>query len=335
MTSDPRPLSDDAIAIVLAASHLGIIRGSGAEPLGPAQWQGVAEALHHADLTPAWLLGRDAAELRGTLDWTESQAERVALLMERAGNIGFELERLAQRGIWVVTRSDPDYPRRLASRLKGKRPPVLFGVGPRALLDAGGVAVVGSRNVDEAGGEFARLVGDRASQSGLNVVSGGARGVDRLAMEGALRAEGTAVGVLSDSLEKWLKDPELRGWIAAGNLTLATPFKPDSGFQASNAMARNKVIYCLADHAVVVASDRDKGGTWAGAKENLGADWVPLFVRRDTDAPDGNLALIARGGTPLDSDHLRSGDLGETLAALAAAPPDPGETAAQLGLFAG
>lgn len=64
------------------------------------------------------------------------------------------------------------------------------------------------------------------------------------------------------------------------------------------AMARNKLIYALADFALVVASDAGKGGTWAGAEEALKAGWVPVFVVDRPDAPEGNRLLIKRGAIP-------------------------------------
>ena len=346
MTDFANRISDDAIAIVLAATHLGLGRGSSAKPLGPVGWNGVAAALHGAGLRPSWLLGRDATEIGDVLHYDPVEAERLAGLMQRAGSIAFDLERLAQRGIWVLTRADEAYPRRLTSRLGGNRPPVLFGAGPRSLLDAPSVAIVGSRDVDEAGTAFAAAVGERAARAGRSVVSGGARGVDRVAMNAALDIDGMAVGVLTDSLERWLRDPELRRAIGDERLVLLTPFKPDAGFTPANAMARNKLIYCLADHAVVIASDHGKGGTWAGATENLKGGWVPLFVRSEPDAPAGNRALLERGALPLTADDLEPGDsLVALLTERAAAAPGLDavsrerdasvNTSAQLGFFEG
>jgi predicted Rossmann fold nucleotide-binding protein DprA/Smf involved in DNA uptake len=43
---------------------------------------------------------------------------------------------------------------------------------------------------------------------------------------------------------------------------------------------RNKLIYAFADAALVVNSDLNKGGTWAGAIEQLDKlKFVPVFVR--------------------------------------------------------
>jgi predicted Rossmann fold nucleotide-binding protein DprA/Smf involved in DNA uptake len=52
-------------------------------------------------------------------------------------------------------------------------------------------------------------------------------------------------------------------------LCLVTPFSPNAGFSIGAAMGRNRLIYCLADYAIVVASDAESGGTWAGATEAL------------------------------------------------------------------
>ena len=43
-------------------------------------------------------------------------------------------------------------------------------------------------------------------------------------------------------------------------------------------MGRNRLIYTLADYAVIVASDAESGGTWAGAVETLKNGWIPIFV---------------------------------------------------------
>ena len=60
-------------------------------------------------------------------------------------------------------------------------------------------------------------------------------------------------------------------------------------------MGRNKLIYSLADYAIVVASDAEKGGTWAGATEALKAKWLPVFVLDHPDMPEGNKMLIEKG----------------------------------------
>ncbi len=61
-------------------------------------------------------------------------------------------------------------------------------------------------------------------------------------------------------------------------------------------MGRNKLIYALADYAIAVASDVEKGGTWAGVTEALKAEWIPVFILEYTDIPEGNRTLSKKGG---------------------------------------
>lgn len=125
--------------------------------------------------------------------------------------------------------------------------------------------------------------------------------MDEAAMLGALEAEGTVIGVMADSLLKAATSSKYRKHLSAQNLVLVSPYYPDAGFNAGNAMARNKYIYCLSYAAVVVQSDT-KGGTWNGALENLKEQWVPLYVK-ETDNPDsGNAQIIKKGGNPLSED---------------------------------
>jgi len=69
-------------------------------------------------------------------------------------------------------------------------------------------------------------------------------------------------------------------------------------------MGRNKVIYGLADFAIVVSSDYQTGGTWAGASEALKANWCPVFVRESPDVPKGNRELRKLGAVGLPEDEL-------------------------------
>jgi hypothetical protein len=64
-------------------------------------------------------------------------------------------------------------------------------------------------------------------------------------------------------------------------------------------MGRNRLIYTLADHAIVVASGVEQGGTWAGAIEALKAQWLPVFVLDHPNMPQGNRALLEKGANIL------------------------------------
>ena len=122
------------------------------------------------------------------------------------------------------------------------------------------------------------------------------------------------MGVLADSLEKTIRQPDLRQLLLDGQLVLATPYVPTAGFSVGAAMGRNKVIYGLADFAVVVSSDFQTGGTWAGAVEALKAGWCPVFARDGVEVPKGNRELLKLGAAPMPSSELAAaGNLAEWL----------------------
>jgi predicted Rossmann fold nucleotide-binding protein DprA/Smf involved in DNA uptake len=188
---------------------------------------------------------------------------------------------------------------------------VLFGCGDAAVLDAGGLAVVGSRDANDAMVAYSEAIGRLTAQARQTIVSGGARGVDQAAMRGALEVGGKVIGVLADSLEKAVMNRENRDALLEERLVLVSPFDPSAGFNVGNAMQRNKLIYALADAALVVNSDVDKGGTWAGATEQLNRlRLVAVYVRSTGEIGRGLEALRQKGAVPWpnpsDSEGLKA-----------------------------
>jgi len=291
-------VTPDSQAILLLCSHLGLPPEREPAPLTLREWNPMAQRLAASSDTPGALLGLGAEDIRKALDISEQDARRLARLLDRGGALAIELERLESLGIWAMTRADERYPARFRERLKDSAPAVLFGSGDARLLGKRGLAVVGSRNVDEAGRQFAEFIGNACAESGLVVYSGGARGVDAMTMGAAFEAGGSVVGVLADSLERAVRTPGARTALASGSLAMTTPYSPSAGFTVGMAMGRNKLIYALADWALVIACDAEKGGTWSGASEALKSRWVPVFALDGEDVPEGNRLLINKGAQP-------------------------------------
>lgn len=292
-------LNPDTQAILLLCGSLGLPRAREA-PLTQGEYNQVAQWLQREHLRPADLLQPDGLERVHDAGLSLPLGSRVIDLVSRGAAMALAVEAWTNKGLWVVGRSDPDYPRLLRARLGRQAPPILYGVGERSLLDHGGLAIVGSRDADEEGLAFARTIALTCTRQGVVVISGGARGVDSAAMEAALEAEGMVVGVLADSLARAAVARKYRTAICEGRLTFVSPFDPDVGFNAGNAMSRNKAIYALSDLALVVSATLEKGGTWHGAIENLQRKWVPLFVRAEEPQHPGNRRLIELGGYSVD-----------------------------------
>ena len=290
-------LSADTEVVLLLCGRFGGEKQEAYQPLAPKEYGELAKWLKALALRPSDLLTDAGRVALSSVQEARLERQRVEFLLGRGTAMALALERWARGGLWVISRGDEAYPQRLKRRLKNAAPPLLYGAGDKALLDKGGLAIIGSRAASESALSFTRGLGARCANEGLAVVSGGARGVDAAAMQGATEAGGYCIGVLPSDLLKTSVNRQNRIGLQEGRLVLVSPFYPEAGFNAGNAMGRNRYIYTLADHALVINSALRSGGTWQGAIENLKHGWVPLYVRTPGEG-DGNAALVAEGALP-------------------------------------
>lgn len=289
-------LSNDAKAAVALTTRL----GSRQRPsLTPKMWHDLSQALDDAGYGPDAVFDH-TLDLREITGVDADLVDRIGRLTLDAAAAMLEVDELRHKGIWTTTLFDDGYPHLLRKRLGHNAPPVLFGSGNVALLGRPGVGIVGSRNVDEAGGEVAKAVAREVVALDLPVVSGGAKGVDNLAMNAAFQSRGAVIGVLADSLIARIRRPDVLQALDDGDVCLVAQQAPSSGFTAGAAMSRNKIIYGLSAVTVVVASDEDSGGTWAGAKEALKAGNGVVAVWRGEGEGAGNRALEDMGASRLE-----------------------------------
>ncbi len=292
-------LSPNTQAILLVTAPLIAGRSdSSSDLLSPGEYKHLVRRLREIQRQPADLLSPSAAELihdcRPVVDET-----RLQRLLGRGFLLSQVVERWQARAIWVISRADADYPRRLKAQLREDAPAVLYGCGDTSLLESGGLAVVGSRDVNDALIAYTKNVGRLAANAGKTIISGGARGIDQAAMLGALEQGGKVIGVLADSLEKSAMNRENRSVLINGQLVLISSYDPSAGFNVGNAMRRNRLIYALANASLVVNSDFNKGGTWAGATEQLDKlHMVPVYVRSTGETSAGLEALRKKGAVP-------------------------------------
>jgi DNA processing protein len=317
-------LSPNTQAILLLTAPL--IAGhnqASADFLTQGEYRGLARFLRERQRQPADLLASEGEALIGERQSLVDR-DRLKRLLGRGFLLSQAVERWQARSIWVVSRADAKYPRRLKTRLREDAPPVLYGCGDLSILETGGLAVVGSRQVDEELLSYTEGIGRLAAGARRTLVSGGARGVDQAAMRGALEAGGQAVGVLADSLERAALNREHRNPLMSGKLALVSPYDPAAGFNVGHAMQRNKSVYALADAALVINSDYQKGGTWAGAVEQLEKlKLIPVYVRSHGQVGRGLEALRQRGALPWPGPETTEA-LQETLA-LETAPEQIGQ----------
>ncbi len=291
-------LSADTEVVLLLCGRFGGEKQEAYPPLAPREYGELAKWLKALALRPSDLLTDVGRVALSSVQVARLERKRVEFLLGRGTAMALALERWARGGLWVISRADVgSFPQRLKDRLKNAAPPLLYGAGDKALLEKGGLAIIGSRDASESALSFTRGIAARCANEGLAVVSGGARGVDAAAMQGATEAGGYCIGVLASDLLKTSVNRQNRIGLQEGRLVLVSPFYPEAGFNAGNAMGRNRYIYTLADQALVIDSALRSGGTWEGAVENLKHGWVPLYVRTPGEGA-GNAALVAEGALP-------------------------------------
>lgn len=291
-------LTQDTQTVLLLCGELGQRGGNGTKPLGLRQYNALASWLKTHSLRPSDLLSAEGRTSLASLQVPEVDPDRVIPLLDRGAALALIVERWERSGLWVISRSDSDYPERLKQYLGPAAPPLLYGVGVKDLLNRGGLVVVGSRDRSEEDGEFARRVGEHCATEGIAIISGAAKGIDRDAMSASLEAGGWALGVLAEGLAKTATSGQYRSGLLSEHLTLVSPYDPDSRWFPYTAMERNKLLYGLSDAALVVASSADSGGTWAGASEALGHGRVKVFVKSSGTMAPGNPRLLRMGGVP-------------------------------------
>lgn len=292
------------IVTVLLCSTLGYDpEDKSVKPFTVAQFNALERKLGSAIVPIGYLLSEGLESVSKRVGLTADEKNRISVLMLRADKISAELNRLAQRKIYIVTKTESNYPKRLKTAMGDKAPRLFFYCGDLALLKNSTVAIIGSREASGQENAYARKHAKMSAQNDITVVSGGARGIDTVAKEAALKAGGSVVTYVSDHMVKCITDnAEAILW---GKMLVLSAFHPEMSFRGYNALERNKFIYASSDYAVVVSCGDGTGGSYKGAVECLNGKLTKLYVKNDELAPAGNKRLITMGGLPLNEEHER------------------------------
>ena len=287
-------MNQDANAILALCSHLCVPEG--AKPLEPGEYSKLAQYLTQLGKRPGELLGFSVGDCKALFQL--EHWERIYRLLERSASLSFELSRYENMGILAVTRADAAYPVLLKQKLGNSCPPLFYCAGELSLLNQSFMGFVGSRTMEQRDADFTIQAVRKITERGMGVVSGGAKGIDSVAGTEALLRGGFCVEYLADSMLKKLQKGETVKQVQNGRLLLLSVAKPEAGFQVGMAMMRNRYIYAQSQATLVVRSELKKGGTWAGAEENLKNGYAPCLCWNHPYP--GNQALLQKGAIPVD-----------------------------------
>ena len=220
--------------------------------IGAVRLKGLLD--YYGSLEIAWQAPADGLRAAGLPPKTLENLLRV----RRDCSLETIWENIQKRDIQVLTWDDEGYPSHL--REIDQPPPVLYVRGAFAVEDEWSVAVVGTRRVTPYGWQVADELGMFLAQHGLTVVSGLARGIDRISHEAALKGNGRTIAVLGSGVDR-IYPPEhqnLAEKIMAHGAVISD-YAPGTAPDGVNFPPRNRIISGLS-RAVVVVEAGDTSG---------------------------------------------------------------------------
>jgi DNA processing protein len=205
-----------------------------------------------------------------------------------------EWDAAVRRDLRILARDDPEYPSLLAALPDA--PVVIYVKGD---LPDGRVrlALVGSRRATAYGRQIARGLASDLARLGVEVVSGGARGIDTWAHRGALEAEGRTVAVLGSGFAHTYppENEALFDAIVASG-AIVSEFPIECAPLAENFPRRNRLISALSAGTIVVeATDRSGSLITAGHALEQGREVMAVPGPVTSEQSQGCHWLIQQG----------------------------------------
>jgi len=260
------------------------------EGVGPIR---VRQLLEHFGDAPAILQAsrNDLLRVRGV---GEEIADAI-VRWETTIDLGGELKRVEEFGCRVVVQTDPEYPELLKQIYDP--PVVLYVQGQLLPKDKNAVAMVGSRMTTHYGLEAARKLAYQLAYLGVTVVSGGARGIDSAAHQGALSAKGRTIAVLGTGINLVIPPENARLFEQiAANGALVTQFPFNRPGDKQSFPIRNRIVAGMTLGTVVVEANLTSGALiTANFATEYGRQVFAVPGRIDSPRSKGCHDLIKKG----------------------------------------
>ena len=199
-----------------------------------------------------------------------------------------EIKKLQEQKVKVITILDGGYPQRLKEIYLP--PIVLFYRGNLSLINRRAVAIVGSRDHSKYAKDCIREIIPALVKDDIVVISGLARGVDTLAHEETLKANGSTIAVIGSGLDVVypLENSKLYDLIAKRGLIISE-YPLQSRPLKFHFPYRNRIIAGLS-HGVCVIEAKEKSGSLITAN-------LALSENREVFAVPGSIFSIHSKGT--------------------------------------
>jgi len=242
--------------------------------------------------------------------FSDTEWESIQEAIAEIPNNSFLAEKLLDQGIEIVNVMEQfAYPKVLKENLKKDAPIVIYTKGNADLLNKNSIAIVGSRKCSNTSLDFTDTIAKNAVKGDSVIVSGFAKGIDKQALDSALKYKGKSIIVLPQGIETY-KTKTYYQEMVRGDVLVISTYHPKAPWSVGLAMDRNKIIYGLAKE-IYAAESGNTGGTWEGVINGIKRG-RKVFVRlASNNEKNANNLLIKKGavavdmtGTILDSETI-------------------------------
>jgi DNA processing protein len=225
----------------------------------------------------------------------------AALRQHDKSRLQADLQWLSKPGHHLITRDDARFPPLL--RDVPSPPAALWLAGDPEVLWQPQLAVIGSRNPTAGGRDNARSFAGELAHRGLTITSGMASGIDSVAHEAALEADGLTIAVMGTGLD--VVYPASGRALAARireRGALVSEFVPGTPPQRSHFPSRNRIISGLSLGVLVIEAGL-RSGTLITARlaANQGRDVFALPGSIHNPLSKGCHRLIREGARLVES----------------------------------
>lgn len=227
---------------------------------------------------------------------TEEDISHFTKAKMELANYAFLVESLLSQGYNIIPITSKQYSPSLKKNLgKSLAPPLLYTKGNIQLFKEDTIAIFGTQKPHDNSLGFTDAIAQKSTKKAQAVVSGFAKGVDKYALDSALKYDGRAIIVLPQGISTFTVG--YRNYyqqIIQGKVLVVSSFPPNTPFNLDFNTERNLIIYGLASE-IYVADSSEKDGSWPWLLECVKRG-KKVFVRNpETGEKNANGLLIREG----------------------------------------
>jgi len=261
----------------------------------------IIKFFHEEKISISEFFSLDESSLHNIYNLNPQEISDIQMAKAELPNNAFLAESILSQGYELIPITSAFYSKTLKNNLKASYcPPLLYIKGNKQILQEQSIAIVGSREAGAKSLDFTDNIAKSASKDYKVVVSGFAKGVDKQALDSAIKYRGQSIIVLPQGITTFNSGYKTYyKQIVDGDVLVLSIFHPKAVWSAGLAMARNPIIYGLADE-IFVAESSEKGGTWSGVVDGL-RKGRKIYVRQpEPDEKNANGLLIQKGAKAVD-----------------------------------